>query len=183
MKNWLLNNWLAVLALIVAFIGGLPGLLKIIEYFRPVRLSGSIKFYATTHGSDPPEDGILFGLSIINEGTKNLIWRKMSGKLKEIGTTIVVNPKMIPSDIVFNNIRPCEQDLLKQQSLPPSTPYNGYLLLTAPSGSLEKFTKTEFELHLSFELETGKSVSGVFPVKGTTSVHPGENFTSHQVEF
>ena len=183
MIDWLHDNWLAVSALIVAFVGGWPGILKVITHFCPYSLSGSVKFYAFTHSSAPPEDGILFGLSIINEGTKNLIWRKVKGKLKKIGTTIVVNPKMISTEIVVNNIKPCEQELLKQQSLSPSTAYNGYLLLTAPSGSLEKFNKTVFELHLKFGLESGKSVNVVLPVKGTLSVKSGENFPSHNVEF
>ena len=183
MKDWLFNNWLAVLALIVAFVGGWPGLLKVIEHFRPFRLSGSVKFYAFTQGTDPPEGGILFGISIINEGTKNLIWRKVNGKIKNLRSTINVTPKMIPPGIVFNNIKPCEQDLLKQQILSPLTPYNGYLLLVAPYGSLGKYNKTAFDLHLQFELETGKSVNVVLPVKGRMCVKSGENFPSHSVEF
>lgn len=105
MIDWLHDNWLAVSALIVAFVGGWPGILKIIAHFRPHSLSGSVKFYAFTHSSAPPEDGILFGLSIINEGTKNLIWRKVKGKLKKIGTTIVLNPKMIPTKIVVSSCK------------------------------------------------------------------------------
>jgi len=183
MRNWLITNWLAILALIVAFVGGWPGLLKIIENFRPFHLSGSVKFYAFTQGSEPPEDGIILGLSIINEGNKNLIWRKLKGKLTKGKTPISLNPKMIPTDIVFGKVKPTERDLLKQQVLLPSIPHNGYLLLVAPPGSLTEYNKASFDVQLEFELETGNSVNVVLPIKGTMSVQSGENFPSHSVEF
>lgn len=183
MKDWLITNWLAIFALIVAFVGGWPGLLKIREYFRPFRLSGSIKFYAPTSSVQPPEDGILVALTLINEGTKNFVWRKLKVTLKKQVKEISIEPKLIPGDLSFNNISPAESDLLNQQLFLPGKPYNGYLLLTAPSGSFSHKRLEPSELYLQFELESGKVVNINMPFVRPKVVHEGKTFPSHGVKF
>ena len=107
----------------------------------------------------------------------------MKGKLKAGIKTTLLYPKLIPMDIEFENIRPAEKDLLGQQVLLPSKPFNGYLLLTAPVGSMVKYNKTSFDLYLEFKLEMGKTVNVVLPIRGTMSVQSGENFPSHNIKF
>lgn len=182
MNQWLIDNWIAILALLVAFIGGWPGILQIAEHFRPVSLSGSIKFFAPTTSIDPPEDGIVVALTLLNEGSKNLVWRKLSGTLKNDETEIILTPRLVPETLFLNGREPLQPDLLKQQLISPGNPFNGYLLLTAKSGVFPA-EKTSSQLSLRFELESGKHIEVQLRFVGTHPVQQGETFPTHSTTF
>jgi hypothetical protein len=183
MKQWLIINWLAILALLVAFVGGWPGVLKIVEHFRPIYLTGSIKFFVVTKSSDPPEEGLLVALTIVNEGTKNLVWRKVEGTLLANNHTIALTPKLIPKGASLQDQIPLQPDLLNQQTISPGSPFNGYLLLTAPPGSFAVPEQTPSgKLRLRFEVESGDTVYAELPIHAQP-VQKGENFPSHKAGF
>jgi len=180
--KWFKENWIALLALVVAFFGGGPGILQIVEHFQPVSLSGSIKFYAPTKSLDPPEDGIVVAITLLNEGSKNLVWRKLSGTLELDGTKINLTPRLVPESLSLNGQGSLQPDLLKQQLISPGNPVNGYLLLTAKSGVLAT-EKTPSKLSLRFELESGKHVEVQLPFLGVHPIQPGESFPTHSTTF
>lgn len=183
MKEWLIKNWLAILALLVAFVGGWPGALKIVEYFRPISLTGSVKFYAPTKSIDPPEEGILLALTLVNEGSKNLVWRKLDGTLEAGGKKITLIPKLIPKTLLLNGEISPQPDLLNQQIIPPGIPSNAYLLLTATPGSFTTLEPiTSGKLGLLFEMESGKIVDVELSIQANP-IQKGENFPSHGIEF
>jgi hypothetical protein len=99
MSKWLVENWLAILALVVASVGAWP---VVIGYFRPISLKGSIKFLNATSGKDPPSDGFLLAVTLVNEGTKNLVWRKLEGTLSVEGRKkIALVPMLIPKTLLL----------------------------------------------------------------------------------
>jgi hypothetical protein len=181
--DWLRNNALALTALIIAIFGGLPGLLKIIEYFRPISLKGSIKFYAPTSGDNPPSDGILVAVTLVNQGSKELVWRKVTGKLTLGGNQISLQPSLITKSQAFNNVRPWEKDLLKQQVLTPGIPINGYLHFLAPKGSIGTGFVSPSKLYLLFESESGRLAGITLPFIGNHPLGEGESFPTHEVSF
>jgi len=181
--KWLIANWIAVVALVVAIVGGVPGILKIIEYFRPVSLSGSIKFFANTSSVNPPEDGILIAVSLVNEGTKNLVWRRIEGTIKAGGNKIALIPKLIPNTLLLPSGVSPQPDLLNQQTIPPGTPVNAYLLLTATRGSLAPLEPIlNGKIVLLFEMESGRTVDAALAIQAHI-INKGENFPSHGIEF
>ena len=181
--KWLFTNWIAVVALIVAIVGGVPGILKIIEHFRPVSLAGSIKFLVNTNSVDPPEDGMLIAVTLINEGTKNLVWRKIEGTLKTGGNKIALIPKLIPNTLLLPSGVSPQPDLLNQQTIPPGTPVNAYLLLSASHGSLASIgTIPNGKIILSFEMESGRSVDVALAIQSHI-INKGEHFPSHGIGF
>ena len=180
MQHWLGEHWLAVLALVVAFIGGWPGVLQIIEHFRPVSLSGSIKFFAPTESSNPPRYGILLALTLLNKGSKNLVWRALKGTLVLGGKRIPLAPMSIPSSLSLNGQHSLAPDLMNQQVIPPGTPINPYLLL----GADEQLSGlTPLKVIIQFELESSKSISIDLPFDGVHPVRPGEGFPTHSMRF
>lgn len=181
MENWLIEHWLAILALLVAFVGGLPGVLKVIEHFRPISLTGSIKFFAPTKSVDPPEGGILLAVTLVNQGSKNLVWRKLAGTLSVGGKKIALVPKLIPNTLLLQGRLP-QPDLMNQQSILPGTPVNAYLLLTETSGRLTGVPISPSKLCLRFELESGGRVVLGMPFVGQHVVQKGETYPSHSIE-
>jgi len=180
--QWLIANWIAVVALIVAIVGGVPGILKIIEYFRPISLSGSIKFLANNNSVDPPEDGILIAVTLVNEGTKNLVWRRIEGTLKAGGSKIALIPKLIPNTLLLSGGVSPQPDLLTQQTIPPGIPVNTYLLLTATRGSLAPLEPIlNGKIILLFEMESGRTVDVGLSIQAHI-INKGENFPSHGIE-
>jgi hypothetical protein len=183
MKEWLFKNAIAILALVVATVGGWPGILKIIEHFRPIALTGSIKFFAITKSIDPPEEGILIALTLVNEGNKNLVWRKLDGTFESVGKKFTLIPKLIPQSLLLNGEIAPQPDLLNQQTISTGSPVNTYLLLTATPGSFSRLEPiTSGNIGLRFEVESGKKVD----VKLSFEGHPiqkGENYPSHGVGF
>jgi len=181
--KWSINNWIAVVALIVAILGGVPGILKIIEYFRPISLSGSIKFFVNTSSVNPPEDGLLIAVTLINEGRKNLVWRKIEGTLHAGGKKIDLITKLIPNTLELPGSVSPQPDLLNQQTIPPGTPINAYLLLTATHGSLTPLEPIlNGKIILLFEIESGRTVDIALPIHGHT-INKDKNFPSHGVAF
>lgn len=181
--NWLKSNALALVALIVAILGGLPGLLKIIEHFRPISLKGSIKFYAPTSGDNPPFEGILVALTLINQGSKELIWRKITANLEIKGNRVSLQPSLITPAQAFNNVRPWENDLLKQQVITPGVPINGYLHFLAPKGSIGTGFVSPSRLFLQFETEAGRSARATLHFVGNHPLGENESFPTHGVTF
>jgi hypothetical protein len=181
MKEPLLDNWMSILALLVAIVGGCPGILQIIEYFHSISLSGSVKFFGPTDPY-PLEDGVFFAVTIVNEGKKNLVWRGLKGMLEANRRKLPLIPKLIPDTLLLNGKMP-QPDLLNLQCFHPGIPVNAYLLLTAKHSSLSGIPPTEYrKLYLWFEAESGKSIELELPIGG----HPvsrGETFPTHQTGF
>ena len=181
--KWFTKNWIAIVALIVAVIGGLPGLLQIIEHFRPFILRGSIKFYAPTVSTEPPQDGIIVALTLLNEGSKDLVWRKLDGVLTINGKDVSLTPTLIPENMMFNNQKAPEKDLLKQQVFVHTMPLNGYLHFTAPYRSVGAGYIEPSKLCLRFELESARIVDIELPFVGSHPIKKGETFPTHDMKF
>ncbi len=183
MMEWLAKNWLPILALLVAFVGGWPGILKIAEHFRPISLTGSIKFFALTTSADPPEEGILLALTLLNEGNKNLVWRKIEGTLEAGGKKVALIPKMIPKSLLLNGDISPQPDFLNQQTIPPGTPVNAYLLLTGNLGSFSALNPiASGNLGLRFQTESGRDADVKLSIQ-THALQKGETYPSHGIEF
>ena len=177
--KWLIEHWLAIMALLIAVVGGVPGVLKIIQYFRPISVTGSIKFYTTTKSTDPPEDGLLLAITLVNEGTKNLVWRNLASILQLQSKKIKLKPKVIPNSLSVLGQEPASKDLLYQQSILPGNPFNGYILLSGAPGDLTGRPIAPSQLYLLFELESGKIVKVNLPITGANHVQESETFPSH----
>ncbi len=146
-------------------------------------LSGSIKFYGSAPSINPSGDGLIIALTLLNEGGKSLVWRKLNSYIKKGKNKTILTAKLIPPHMVINGVSLFKNDILKQFVFHPETPINGYILLAAPFGSLSKYKKSQFDLYLEFELESGKTEKIILPVQGTTSVQSGENYPTHGVNF
>lgn len=179
--HWLIDNWLAVIALIVAFFGGWPGALKIVEHFRPISLSGSIKCFTCTTSTVSPRFGALLALTLLNDGSKNLVWRNLRGTfILDDGRNVSTSPMLIPPDLHLIDQQILIPDLMTQQVIPPQTPINCYLLLTADEPFLDR---TPSKVTLQFKLESSKSLYLDLRFEGVHPVQPGEVFPTHSLTF
>jgi hypothetical protein len=180
MISWLVDNWLAVVALLVAFVGGWPGVLQIADRLRPISLSGSIKFFAHTKSPDSPDAGILLAVTLLNEGSKALVWRKLSGKIRQDGKALALTPLLIPETLLLPNGECPQPDLLKQQSIVPGIPTNAYLLL-ANTAHQSTIGPEPSVLKLRFELESGRVVPLDLRFQNVHPLEPGESFPTHPI--
>ena len=180
------DRCLAITALVIACIGGLPGLLQIIKHFTPILLKGSIKFYVRT-ASDIPNvlqsDGFLIALTLVNEGSKEMVWRNVTASLLLEGKIIKLEPTLISKDLILNDEKPYTKDLLKCQVFTPSQPLNGYMHFNAPTGSLGAGHFSPTRLNLQFELESGRFSIFELPFIGIHLIKEGEAFPTHNAEF
>jgi len=170
------DNWLALLALLVALVGGLPGALQALEFFRPVVLVGSVKYFAPTRSPSPPESGLLLAITLFNEGRRSLVWKKVTGSLALAGEEIAMDPRWIPDEFELNGQSP-RPDLLSQQSIPPGAVVNAYLLLvTSEEVSADLAEST---VKLRFETESGRVVELALSLDVGGPVPGGVRFPSH----
>lgn len=176
--DWLADNWLALLALIVAVAGGLPGILQAVDFFHPVSLVGSIKFYAPTTSVDPPESGIVLALTLLNQGRRAMVWRKLTGVMRYAGEEADLEARWIPDSLLLNG-QPARPDLAALQSVAPGAPVNAFLLMVFSSGEIAGADWSSSVLVLQFEDESGKVRDLHLPLDVGGPAPPGTRFPSH----
>jgi len=176
--DWLAGNWLALLALIVAAVGGLPGILQAVDFFHPVSLVGSVKFFAPTTSVDPPERGIVLALTLLNQGRRVMVWRKLTGVMRYAGEEADLEARLIPDSLLING-QPARPDLAALQSVAPGAPVNAFLLMVFSSSEIEVADWNRSDLVLQFEDESGKlqDLHLSMDIGGPTP--PGTRFPSH----
>ena len=180
-----IDRWLAIVALVIALFGGVPGFFQVLAYLRPVSLTGSIKFVLyTSPRPGQPNCGIIAALTLVNEGTKPLVWRKVDADILVNGKTTRLQAVLIREQMVFQGKRLCEADLLKTQVLEPGQPVNGYMGFDAVEGSVGSENAPPSEMHLRFELESGRTVKLALPIPKTPieEASRGE-FPTHGIQF
>jgi len=139
MQEFIKQNWVALLSLIIALIGGAPGIIAILNYFRQksifdYTLAGMI------FGESPNNKGCILILSgtILNAGDKPLVpasfdlevkigknWNKMTRML------IPNNSKFGSKEYVIQIKEPWKNDLQKNNmTITQITPSYGHLMFT-----------------------------------------------------
>ena len=155
MEEFIEKNWVALISLLVALIGGAPGIIAIINHFRN-RIVFDFKIEGITIGGINNKAVILLTGTITNAGNKPLrpdtynLEVKIDKKWFKLDKTVIPKKSILNSDsqkISIENLY--ENDLLKiDQSIISSSPVRGHLMFTTNKISLAKLRDEEYTLKL-----------------------------------
>lgn len=158
MWDFLKENWISVLALIVAFLGGVPGVISVVNYCRNRPIFGfePSGILTGTIASNNRDILMLFG-TVTNAGTKPLHPKAFNLKVKAEGKWTSLQRMVTPKTCVFNSERqkievkePSKMDL-QEWSRPITTeePARGNLMFISDEldvKSLKDSDKITFQL-------------------------------------
>lgn len=149
MTDYLAANWLALVSLALAVIGGVPGIVSLLQHLRrrprfvvtPANLiNGTIRF----DSAGPEFTHVTFAVTIANSGETPLTPAVYDLELQHEGRWILFERSLIPEGIVFESSdqdisapHASTDDLQKSKaSIAPGTPARGYLMFVTNKLSL-----------------------------------------------
>ena len=159
--EYLTKNWIAILSLVVALIGGIPGIISVLNYFKdkPIlsyRLVNLITGAYLDESSGEEKTILFLTGTLSNEGSKVLTpaYFELKGSLD--GEKLKFEKRLIPENVNFGSDRqsilatdPSKNDLQKFNStISTGIPLHGYLLFYTSDIALDKLQKNLEKLKL-----------------------------------
>ena len=140
MEAFIEQHWLSIISLIVAALGGIPGILAVVNHFKSsAKLSvkpSTVMFGDVQFNSDSIEYTVVFiALTVSNEGEKNLSPAVFDLAIKKERSWIQLERRLIPKNIQFHSQKqtieirePWKKDLQRYSgAISHGIPLSGFL--------------------------------------------------------
>ena len=155
------KNWLTLFSIAIAFLGGVPGLINLIAFFRDrPKLSANINNITSGNieKKDNPDEyqHVLLAISMSNEGKKpitpvrfNLMYRH-NNKWIPFSWILIPNSLALPSDLQDISIEnPASKDLQRfSDPITQGMPLFGFLMFVTKDVSLKELRENDFHFKL-----------------------------------
>ena len=152
MSEFAKENWLALTSLVIAIIGGVPGVLAAVEQWRRrpklvVSVANIICGQLLSSRGAPPQTHITLALSVGNDGEWPITPSAFDCELLVNGSWVLLNRQLIPPDADFSTdtqqvtlSNASERDLQRQHSsVSRGQPATGFLMFTTRAFSRDDF--------------------------------------------
>jgi hypothetical protein len=194
------HNWLSIFSLLVATIGGVPGIVSVIRQFNSkarliVNLIGGMTGTITFPNDSNEYTIMLFSMTISNEGSNPLSPSVFNMAIKSGNKYIKLQNRLIPEDMkIQSNVQeirlkePWKHDLLRYQGvISEAMPVNGHLLYATNEitlKSLQSMTIIKCRMECIDVLNRHHIVTFDFKKKPVTGevIYPKHDITISKIE-
>ena len=160
--GFLRKNWIAIVSLIIALIGGIPGILSVVNQIRErsiltFRLVNVITGVQMNEKTKEPNTMIFITGTASNEGSVAITpaYFELKGTLNE--KRVEFKKQLIPSNVIFNSEEqnifvedPSRNDLQRYSStITKGMPLHGHLMFLAPNVGVDELRSNFDRLKLS----------------------------------
>ena len=159
--DFIIKNWLSLLAIAIAFLGGIPGLINLITFIRTKpKLSATLNnvISGNSKKTDDPDEytHVLLSISMSNAGTMpitpvrfNLMYRH-NNKWIPFSWMLIPENLTLPSESQDISIKNAASKDLQRFSAPitQGMPLFGFLMFVTKDVSLEDIRKNDFHFKL-----------------------------------